>query len=486
MKSMSIAQRTRQAIALALAFLLCLGSVRAGITVTGADGITATGADGINYVGTSGITISGADNFLFFAPNGITATGADGITATGADGITATGADGYTYTGTNGITATGADGITITGADGITATGADGITATGADGTRYNADSIVIRKPNGITATGADGITATGADGITATGADSRQVARADGITATGADGITITGADGITITGADGQVQRVGPQGITITGADGITITGADGITITGADTFTETSTNGITATGADSERRGLQSIDPEFAVLLNEMTDDSNVNAIVVFHQKPSETDLADLRNIGILGGTRYRELPMIALTAKRSQVISISRLPSVRSIYGNRTLQPTIDPYLALTGTDRIRRDQDLTRRNIGIPVSGRNVTVAVLDTGLDGTHADLSGRVVQNVKLVDTQSIGVGFMEPAQRRGLAQHGSGLRSRNVRRRVDCRKRSALRRQIQRRRAGSESGRLERGRPQSLLRVVWLRLSADARREP
>jgi serine protease AprX len=40
----------------------------------------------------------------------------------------------------------------------------------------------------------------------------------------------------------------------------------------------------------------------------------------------------------------------------------------------------------------------------------------VTVAVLDTGVDGTHGDLSGRVVQNLKLADTQSLGLGFNYP----------------------------------------------------------------------
>jgi serine protease AprX len=415
-------RKTRQLVALTLVLLLTVIPVSAGITITGADGITATGADGITYVGTSGITATGADGFLFFGPNGITATGADGITATGADGITATGADGYTYTGANGITATGADGITITGADGITATGADGITITGADGTIYKADSVIIRKPNGITATGADGITATGADGITATGADARQIAHADGITATGADGITITGADGITATGADGTVYRVPPTGITITGADGITATGADGITITGADSFVETSANGITSAASDAQGSGIRSIDPELAVMLNEMTDDSNVNAIIVYHQKPSEMDIADLRSIGVLGGTRYRELPMIAVTASRRQIFRISHLQSVRSIYGNRTLQPTVDPYLQTTGIDRVRRDADLTKKNLGLPLSGRGVTVAVLDTGLDGTHSDLSGRVLQNVKLADTQSVSVGFTEPVNVEGL----------------------------------------------------------------
>ena len=98
-------------------------------------------------------------------------------------------------------------------------------------------------------------------------------IIKSNGITLTGADGITLTGADGITLTGADGFLSYQS-NGITLTGADGITLTGADGITLTGADQ----------QTGAAP--RGLQSVDAELAIKLNQMTDDSSVNAVLVFH--------------------------------------------------------------------------------------------------------------------------------------------------------------------------------------------------------
>jgi serine protease AprX len=394
------------------AFLI--NAAHAGVSIVKSNGITLTGADGINYIGTNGITLTGADGFLSYKTNGITLTGADGITLTGADGITLTGADGSTYTGTDGITLTGADGITLTGADGITLTGADGITLTGADGVIYKANSIIVRQPNGITLTGADGITLTGVDDFTRVGTDGITLTGADGITLTGADGITLTGADGITGINSNSVVfNLIQPTGITLTGADGITLTGADGITLTGAD--------GITQTNVDDDAEialsnGLQSVDPELAVQLNNATDDSSINAVIVFHQYPTAEVLSNLQQIGITGGTKYNVLPMIMVSATRTQIIAASRLPQVRSIYGNRTLSLNADTFFKTTQVQRASSDGDLQRKNSGFPVSGRNVTVAVLDTGVNGLHNDLSGKLIQNVRLADSQGSVLGFASP----------------------------------------------------------------------
>ncbi|HEY0048341.1 MAG TPA: S8 family serine peptidase [Pyrinomonadaceae bacterium] len=408
--------RFRKILSFFLLYIFTVNSVVAGLSVVKSSGISLTGADGIRYVGTSGISLTGADGFLNYKSNGISLTGADGISLTGADGISLTGADGATYTGANGISLTGADGISLTGADGISLTGADGaISLTGADGTTYSADSIIIRGADGISLTGADGaISLTGADGISLTGADGISLTGADGISLTGADGISLTGADTITGFNSNGVVfTLVSPTGISLTGADGaISLTGADGISLTGAD--------GISLTGADHENppvtSGLQSVDPELALWLNQATDDSNVNAVIVFHQYPTPTDLAKLRQLGIVGGTIYRVLPMVMASATRQQLIAVSRLPQVRSIYGNRTLSSNIDPFFNKTHVQSINADRDLQAHNSGVSVSGRGVTVAVLDTGVNSLHNDLSGKVVQNVRLQDLQSAAAGFVNP----------------------------------------------------------------------
>jgi serine protease AprX len=407
----------RKIFSFVLLILFAVQTASAGILVTKANGVTLTGADGVTLTGADGVTLTGADNFLAYKSNGVTLTGADGVTLTGADGATLTGADGVTYTGKNGVTLTGADGVTLTGVDGVTLTGADGVTLTGADGTIYRADNVQIIKASGVTLTGVDGATLTGVDGVTLTGAD--------GVTLTGADGATLTGVDGVTLTGADNIIgfnsngvafSLINPNGATLTGADGVTLTGANGITISGAD--------GVTLTGADNEEfggtnssNGIDSIDPELAILIDESTDDSTLNAVIVFHQYPDENDISALEGIGILGGTKYRVLPMITVTGTRQQIIEVSKLPNVRSIYGNRTLDLNVDPYFKNTAVQQIPSDHDLQVKNSGFPVSGKNITVAILDTGVNSQHNDLAGKVIQNVRLVDNQGSPIGFTNPS---------------------------------------------------------------------
>ncbi len=276
---------------------------------------------------------------------------------------------------------------------GVLVTGTQGVTMTGIDGIRYVNTS---------------GVTMTGIDGVGYPGANSLHAAHVDGVTMTGIDGVTMTGIDGVTMTGIDGTTYHA--NSVLIRQANGVTMTGIDG-----------------------GQQTGLQSLDPELAIWLDRATDDSNVNCVVVYHQTVTDTDITNLQRAGINGGTRYRKLPMVTMTATADQLLTVSQLAAVRSIYKVRTLQWSADSHLLRTGVLRARADSDLRRRGNGEPYSGNGVTVAVLDTGLDATHADVAGRVARNVKLADMMGASaVGFHYPVNVENLPNtdqlHGHG----------------------------------------------------------
>lgn len=240
------------------------------------------------------------------------------------------------------------------------------------------------------------------------------------GITIIPGQGILFTSGQGVMMTGADG-VMMTGADGVIMTGADGVMMTGADVVTTIGADSLTYT---GPLATLFPGVGTGLRSVDTELALILNTLPDTSAISVVVVFHHLPTEADLDALQAVGILGGTRFHNLPMVIINAFKDQVAAISQMPSVRSIYSNKTLGVLTHDTRRITRQTRILADQALTQRNGGVPLSGQGVTVAVIDTGIDATHPDLplGTRVVQNAVVADPQGLPPGFVYPIVTQGI----------------------------------------------------------------
>jgi serine protease AprX len=402
--------------------------VGAGLFITTGSGITLNGLNGITYVGNSGVTPTALDGLLGFTPNGITAPTTSGIPLAGLEGVT--------YPGLQNLFATGVDGGTTDQLSGIAVTGLNGLIIN-SGGNSYQADSVFIRRADGLTFNGIDNLSAIGADGLTFNGIDGASILHSNGLTFNGIDGLlAITGANGLTFNGIDGQTFSIPPGDLTIVGATSAAATDVSNTVFSGAESIIVTVYAIATkALGVDNIPvipdilgpelplpPGLRSLDASLAKALDRATDDSNFNAAVIYHGAVTDADIATLRQIGILLGQRYHVLPVVSVTATKQQLAQVSRLPRVRSIYSNRTLKLLEEPGNRLTGTERVKTDSDLTAVNVGQTVTGRNVTVAVLDTGLDSTHGDLSGRVIRNVKLVGAAGLGVNFNYPTTVEGL----------------------------------------------------------------
>lgn len=149
---------------------------------------------------------------------------------------------------------------------------------------------------------------------------------------------------------------------------------------------------------------------VDPNLAARLQTAKPADLFGVILTFNgDRVDDTQLAQLRSLGITGGYRMNKLPIIAVNANPSQIAKLADLSSLRSIYLNAPVELYLNQSKPLIGVNRLRTDADITRRNRGLPISGKGVTVAINDTGVDGTHQDLTynvtnpagGKTIQNV-------------------------------------------------------------------------------------
>ncbi|WP_316572133.1 S8 family serine peptidase [Neobacillus sp. YIM B06451] len=136
---------------------------------------------------------------------------------------------------------------------------------------------------------------------------------------------------------------------------------------------------------------------VSPAITKLLNSTLSDSEAEAIITYKKNPALSDIKLLKALGFETKT-FENLPMIAVKGKIAALTTLLlSSTNILSVYENKELQYFLRDSRQLIGAESVWNDLGYT---------GKGVTIAVIDSGIDATHQDLKfgEKVVQNVKFV----------------------------------------------------------------------------------
>lgn len=142
--------------------------------------------------------------------------------------------------------------------------------------------------------------------------------------------------------------------------------------------------------------------SIDPVLQQMLQE-DPLTPVAVAITYNRQPTSSDINHLKLLGVSNGIVLNRLPMILTHLNKPQFDAVRARSSVVSLYANHVMELLTSESRTFIGVSNLLRDAEVTVHNGGLPVSGKGVGVAVVDTGIDATHNDLrlGVNVVQNV-------------------------------------------------------------------------------------
>jgi subtilisin family serine protease len=173
------------------------------------------------------------------------------------------------------------------------------------------------------------------------------------------------------------------------------------------------------------------------EVLVLLRDLTDDAApTSALESAAAAVRDRTLDDLAPTGFVERTRYEALPILAGTVDQQALDVLSAHPLVVSVEEDGWMVPIAR---SVPTGDRSRQVQGLTeavkvvgadvvRRQYGL--TGKGVTVAVLDTGIDNEHADFEGRIVDQYCYSSSRSCGANDVaEAPDAQDEAGHGTAV---------------------------------------------------------
>ncbi len=134
---------------------------------------------------------------------------------------------------------------------------------------------------------------------------------------------------------------------------------------------------------------------VDKALQVRLTTPTSDP-LRVVATFDHVPTALDRSLVQSIASRSQF-LTSLPMALIEANAAGVNRLLGLPGLKSVYLDQKLEYYLHESVALIGADRAARE---------LGADGRGIGIAIIDSGIDGTHPDLpfGTKVVQNVKVV----------------------------------------------------------------------------------
>lgn len=161
-------------------------------------------------------------------------------------------------------------------------------------------------------------------------------------------------------------------------------------------------------------------QVIDPALQAKLGSLLSGPPLRVVVTFNQMPGFLDRSLLSAVS--SRTQFlRNLPIALVEIPVSGVQSLIGRPNIRSLYLDKQLEYYLHEANTVTGAASARQD---------FGVDGSGIGVAVIDSGIDGTHPDLpfGTKVVQNVKIVGTVALSPSIVQVVENLPNSDTSSG----------------------------------------------------------
>jgi serine protease AprX len=121
----------------------------------------------------------------------------------------------------------------------------------------------------------------------------------------------------------------------------------------------------------------------------------------AILTFQGSPTNEKIQKIKSLGLKTVT-FKSLPMVAIQGPKTVIEKTLSLDGLISVYSDKKLNYLLKDSVPFIGADRVWKDYGVT---------GKGVTAAVIDSGIDATHSDLKmgEKTIQNIKFLTGNDI-----------------------------------------------------------------------------